>query len=145
MLIFLVVLLSCILIRVVLVFCFFLTHVSTGYRSVPLKNGYSENLELASLLVYIEIQQAEVSKHTWSVSQLIPRRIYGCVIPLLVSVIQKAQEDLYTSSNQLKKDQAEHSEPFLYDMHSNIQRSVQPRQQSPLVREASERHSNRYR
>lgn len=32
----------------------------TGYRSVPLKNGYSENLELASLLVYVDIQQVEV-------------------------------------------------------------------------------------
>lgn len=41
----------------------------SGYRSVPLKNGYSENLELASLLVYVDIQQVEVrGKHT--VSQL---------------------------------------------------------------------------
>uniref|UniRef100_A0A8C1DW16 Phosphoinositide phospholipase C n=1 Tax=Cyprinus carpio carpio TaxID=630221 RepID=A0A8C1DW16_CYPCA len=31
-----------------------------GYRSVPLKNGFSENLELASLLVYVDIQQVEV-------------------------------------------------------------------------------------
>uniref|UniRef100_A0AAY4DQB8 Phosphoinositide phospholipase C n=1 Tax=Denticeps clupeoides TaxID=299321 RepID=A0AAY4DQB8_9TELE len=30
-----------------------------GYRSVPLKNGFSENLELATLLVYIDVQQAE--------------------------------------------------------------------------------------
>ncbi|KAG8437471.1 hypothetical protein GDO86_008246 [Hymenochirus boettgeri] len=29
----------------------------TGYRSVPLTNGYSENLELASLLVYCQIQK----------------------------------------------------------------------------------------
>ncbi|XP_061577281.1 1-phosphatidylinositol 4,5-bisphosphate phosphodiesterase gamma-2 isoform X2 [Cololabis saira] len=87
--------------------------IRSGFRSVLLKNGYSENLELASLLVYINVQQAE-----------------------------KAKEDLYTSSKQLKKEQAEHGEPFLYDTHSNIQRSVQPRQQSSLVREASERHSN---
>lgn len=40
---------------------FFLS--STGYRSVPLKNGYSENLELASLLVHISILQAGVRKH----------------------------------------------------------------------------------
>lgn len=32
----------------------------TGYRSVPLKNGFSENLELASLLVYVDTQQVEV-------------------------------------------------------------------------------------
>uniref|UniRef100_A0A3Q1CL58 Phosphoinositide phospholipase C n=1 Tax=Amphiprion ocellaris TaxID=80972 RepID=A0A3Q1CL58_AMPOC len=30
----------------------------SGYRSVPLKNGYSENLELASLLVHIDVKQA---------------------------------------------------------------------------------------
>uniref|UniRef100_A0A8D3E4L6 Phosphoinositide phospholipase C n=1 Tax=Scophthalmus maximus TaxID=52904 RepID=A0A8D3E4L6_SCOMX len=33
----------------------------SGYRSVTLKNGYSENLELASLLVYINIQQSGVT------------------------------------------------------------------------------------
>uniref|UniRef100_A0A3Q2QC38 1-phosphatidylinositol 4,5-bisphosphate phosphodiesterase gamma n=1 Tax=Fundulus heteroclitus TaxID=8078 RepID=A0A3Q2QC38_FUNHE len=32
----------------------------TGYRSVPLKNSYSEELELASLLVHIEIVNAKV-------------------------------------------------------------------------------------
>lgn len=35
-----------------------------GYRSVPLKNGYDENLELASLLVHIQIQQNGVSALT---------------------------------------------------------------------------------
>lgn len=35
-----------------------------GYRSVPLKNGYDENLELASLLVHIQIQQDGVSAFT---------------------------------------------------------------------------------
>ncbi len=32
-----------------------------GYRSVPLKNGFSENLELSSLLVHV--QQLKVRKH----------------------------------------------------------------------------------
>uniref|UniRef100_A0A4W6F048 1-phosphatidylinositol 4,5-bisphosphate phosphodiesterase gamma n=1 Tax=Lates calcarifer TaxID=8187 RepID=A0A4W6F048_LATCA len=69
--------------------------IRTGYRSVPLKNGYSENLELASLLVHIDVQQAG-----------------------------KAEEELYSSSSQLRKKQAElSSEPFLYDTHTNIQRS----------------------
>ena len=31
-----------------------------GFRSVPLKNGYSEDIELASLLVYCEKQQIPV-------------------------------------------------------------------------------------
>ncbi len=35
--------------------------VFSGYRSVPLKNSYSEELELASLLVHIEIVNAKVS------------------------------------------------------------------------------------
>uniref|UniRef100_A0A7N8XLA5 1-phosphatidylinositol 4,5-bisphosphate phosphodiesterase gamma n=1 Tax=Mastacembelus armatus TaxID=205130 RepID=A0A7N8XLA5_9TELE len=67
--------------------------IRSGYRSVPLKNGYNENLELASLLVYIN----------------------------------KVEEELYSSSSQLKKKQAElSSEPFLYDTHTNIQRSAAP-------------------
>uniref|UniRef100_A0A672PCB3 Phosphoinositide phospholipase C n=1 Tax=Sinocyclocheilus grahami TaxID=75366 RepID=A0A672PCB3_SINGR len=67
--------------------------VRSGYRSVPLKNGFSENLELASLLVYVDIQQ----------------------------------EELYSSSKQLQKKQAELSNEFcLYNSHSNLQRSATP-------------------
>ncbi|XP_047208932.1 1-phosphatidylinositol 4,5-bisphosphate phosphodiesterase gamma-2 isoform X2 [Girardinichthys multiradiatus] len=84
--------------------------IRSGYRSVPLKNGYSENLELASLLIFISVQQAG-----------------------------RAEEELYSSSSQLRKKQAEHSEPFLYDTHSNLQRSTLPHQQNQLVRESSER------
>ncbi|RXN24737.1 1-phosphatidylinositol 4,5-bisphosphate phosphodiesterase gamma-2 [Labeo rohita] len=72
--------------------------VRSGYRSVPLKNGFSENLELASLLVYVDIQQVE-----------------------------KVQEELYSSSKQLQKKQAELGNEFcLYDTHSNLQRSAAP-------------------
>uniref|UniRef100_A0A671UTU2 1-phosphatidylinositol 4,5-bisphosphate phosphodiesterase gamma n=1 Tax=Sparus aurata TaxID=8175 RepID=A0A671UTU2_SPAAU len=88
--------------------------IRSGYRSVPLKNGYSENLELASLLVHISILQAG-----------------------------KAEEELYSSSSQLKKKQSElSSEPFLYDTHTNIQRSTLPRQHNHLEREfsTSEKH-----
>ncbi|XP_042267610.1 1-phosphatidylinositol 4,5-bisphosphate phosphodiesterase gamma-2 isoform X1 [Thunnus maccoyii] len=91
--------------------------IRSGYRSVPLKNGYSENLELASLLVYINVQQAG-----------------------------KAEEELYSSSSQLKKKQAEVSaEPFLYDTHTNIQRSALPRQHNNLMREysTSEKHKSK--
>ncbi|XP_047453224.1 1-phosphatidylinositol 4,5-bisphosphate phosphodiesterase gamma-2 [Mugil cephalus] len=83
--------------------------IRSGYRSIPLKNGYSENLELASLLVYISIQQAG-----------------------------KAEEALYSSYRDLKK-QTEVCEPFLYDTHTNIQRSAPPRQQGHLTREYSDR------
>uniref|UniRef100_A0A3P8S9X8 Phosphoinositide phospholipase C n=1 Tax=Amphiprion percula TaxID=161767 RepID=A0A3P8S9X8_AMPPE len=79
----------------------------SGYRSVPLKNGYSENLELASLLVHIDVKQT-------------------------------AEEELYSSSSQLRRKQAEFSETFLYDTHSNIQRSALPRQSNnQLSREFS--------
>uniref|UniRef100_A0A8C4HEX9 Phosphoinositide phospholipase C n=1 Tax=Dicentrarchus labrax TaxID=13489 RepID=A0A8C4HEX9_DICLA len=87
--------------------------IRSGYRSVPLKNGYNENLELASLLVHISVQQAG-----------------------------RAEEELYSSSSQLRKKQSElSSEPFLYDTHTNI-RAAAPRQQNHLTREVStsERH-----
>uniref|UniRef100_A0A8C5CXL9 Phosphoinositide phospholipase C n=1 Tax=Gadus morhua TaxID=8049 RepID=A0A8C5CXL9_GADMO len=67
--------------------------IRTGYRSVPLKNGYSENLELASLLIYIDIEQ-----------------------------VGKAEEELYSSSGQLQKKPSSGSEPFLYDSHSSTSR-----------------------
>ncbi|XP_070574181.1 1-phosphatidylinositol 4,5-bisphosphate phosphodiesterase gamma-1-like isoform X2 [Ptychodera flava] len=35
-----------------------ITSLRTGYRSVPLKNGYSEDLELASLLIHVDIRNA---------------------------------------------------------------------------------------
>ncbi|KAL4635332.1 1-phosphatidylinositol 4,5-bisphosphate phosphodiesterase gamma-1-like isoform X1 [Arapaima gigas] len=38
----------------------------TGYRSVPLKNSYSEDLELASLLVHIEIVNAKDDENLYS-------------------------------------------------------------------------------
>ncbi|XP_072551841.1 1-phosphatidylinositol 4,5-bisphosphate phosphodiesterase gamma-2 [Salminus brasiliensis] len=83
--------------------------VRSGYRSVPLKNGYSENLELASLLVYVDIQQVE-----------------------------KAEEELYSSSSQLRKRQAELSnELFLYDTHTGIQRSAPSHLRDDLMQEFS--------
>ncbi|KAK5609246.1 hypothetical protein CRENBAI_014102 [Crenichthys baileyi] len=88
--------------------------IRSGYRSVPLKNGYNENLELASLLIFISVQQAG-----------------------------RAEEELYSSSSQLRKKQVENSEPFLYDTHSNLQRSTLPHQPNQLVRESSERHRSK--
>ncbi|XP_028665993.1 1-phosphatidylinositol 4,5-bisphosphate phosphodiesterase gamma-2-like [Erpetoichthys calabaricus] len=77
----------------------------TGYRSVPLENGFSENLELAALLVYIE-----------------------------VSPFEKAEEELYSSSLQLRKRQAELSnELFLYDSQHNLKKGAHFR--DDLVRE----------
>lgn len=85
--------------------------INAGYRSVPLKNGYNENLELASLLVHIQIEQAG-----------------------------NTEEELYSSSSQLRKKQAEICEPFLYDTHTNLQRSAPARQPNQLSREPSEKH-----
>ncbi|XP_030645805.1 1-phosphatidylinositol 4,5-bisphosphate phosphodiesterase gamma-2-like [Chanos chanos] len=83
--------------------------IRSGYRSVPLKNGYSERLELASLLVYVDVQQVE-----------------------------KAEEELYSSSSQLRKRQAELSnELFLYDTHSNIQRTLPQQRRDDLMQEFS--------
>ncbi|XP_029815114.1 1-phosphatidylinositol 4,5-bisphosphate phosphodiesterase gamma-1-like [Manacus vitellinus] len=40
----------------------------TGYRSVPLKNSYTEDLELASLLIHIEIINAKAAFNQWNSS-----------------------------------------------------------------------------
>lgn len=47
------------LILVLLCICFVSVFLS-GFRSVPLKNGYSEDIELASLLIHCEMQQVLV-------------------------------------------------------------------------------------
>lgn len=120
--------------------------VSTGYRSVSLKNGFSENIELASLLIHINVKQAGVRKHTQHRSMLtyINLRfdflLWGCVfVTVFVTlVIQKVEEELYSSSSQLRKKQSElTSETFLYDTHTNLQRSTIPRQHNHLMREYS--------
>uniref|UniRef100_A0AAZ3NU74 Phosphoinositide phospholipase C n=1 Tax=Oncorhynchus tshawytscha TaxID=74940 RepID=A0AAZ3NU74_ONCTS len=81
--------------------------IRSGYRSVPLKNGFNESIELASLLVYIDVQQ-------------------------------KAEEELYSSSNQLRRRQAEiNNEIFLYDTHTSLQRSAPPQLRDDLMREFS--------
>uniref|UniRef100_A0A6J0UT95 1-phosphatidylinositol 4,5-bisphosphate phosphodiesterase gamma n=1 Tax=Pogona vitticeps TaxID=103695 RepID=A0A6J0UT95_9SAUR len=64
--------------------------VKPGFRSVPLKNGYSEDIELASLLVYCEKQQ-----------------------------IPEGEEDLYSSFRQLRQRQAELNNQ-LYDTRRNL-------------------------
>uniref|UniRef100_A0A8D2IPR2 1-phosphatidylinositol 4,5-bisphosphate phosphodiesterase gamma n=1 Tax=Varanus komodoensis TaxID=61221 RepID=A0A8D2IPR2_VARKO len=64
--------------------------IKSGFRAVPLKNGHSEDLELASLLVYCEMQQ-----------------------------IQESEEELYSSFRQLRQRQAELNNQ-LYDSRRNI-------------------------
>lgn len=63
----------------------------TGYRSVPLKNGYGENIELASLLVHCQIKKDLGN-----------------------------EEGLYTSSGELKRRGVHNHEVALYDTHENI-------------------------
>uniref|UniRef100_A0A8C9SFR7 Phosphoinositide phospholipase C n=1 Tax=Scleropages formosus TaxID=113540 RepID=A0A8C9SFR7_SCLFO len=48
--------------------------IRSGYRSVPLKNGYSEDIELASLLVYIDVQLGGVEEEMNSSSSQLWRR-----------------------------------------------------------------------
>uniref|UniRef100_A0A3B3C9A1 1-phosphatidylinositol 4,5-bisphosphate phosphodiesterase gamma n=1 Tax=Oryzias melastigma TaxID=30732 RepID=A0A3B3C9A1_ORYME len=59
----------------------------TGYRSVPLKNSYSEELELASLLVHIEIVNAKV----------------GLMGPLRDLSYQQSLEELRAAQDQLSE------------------------------------------
>ncbi|XP_074864699.1 1-phosphatidylinositol 4,5-bisphosphate phosphodiesterase gamma-2 [Carettochelys insculpta] len=66
--------------------------IKSGFRSVPLKNGYSEDIELASLLVFCEMEQ-----------------------------VLESEEELYSSCRQLRKRQAElNNQLFLYDTHQNL-------------------------
>ncbi|KAM9568019.1 LOW QUALITY PROTEIN: 1-phosphatidylinositol 4,5-bisphosphate phosphodiesterase gamma-2-like [Salvelinus alpinus] len=75
-----------------------------GYRSVPLKNGFNDSIELASLLVYIDVQQVEKA------------------------------EELYSSSSQLRRRQAELSNKlFLYDTHASQQSSDPPQLRNDLI------------
>uniref|UniRef100_A0A8D0GW24 1-phosphatidylinositol 4,5-bisphosphate phosphodiesterase gamma n=1 Tax=Sphenodon punctatus TaxID=8508 RepID=A0A8D0GW24_SPHPU len=64
--------------------------IKSGFRSVPLKNGYSEDIELASLLIFCEQQQVLAS-----------------------------EEELYSSCRLLRKRQAELNNQ-LYDSHQNL-------------------------
>lgn len=66
--------------------------IKSGFRSVPLKNGYSEDIELASLLVFCEMR------------------------PVLES-----EEELYSSCRQLRRRQEElNNQLFLYNTHQNL-------------------------
>lgn len=66
--------------------------IKSGFRSVPLKNGYSEDIELASLLIHCEMQQ-----------------------------VLESEEELYSSCRQLRKRQEElNNQLFLYDTHVNL-------------------------
>uniref|UniRef100_A0A3P8QV79 1-phosphatidylinositol 4,5-bisphosphate phosphodiesterase gamma n=1 Tax=Astatotilapia calliptera TaxID=8154 RepID=A0A3P8QV79_ASTCA len=59
----------------------------TGYRSVPLKNSYSEELELASLLVHIEIVNAKVWNLYTSIQRLRDRT---CELSNQVSLLERS-------------------------------------------------------
>uniref|UniRef100_A0A8C8J7C3 Phosphoinositide phospholipase C n=1 Tax=Oncorhynchus tshawytscha TaxID=74940 RepID=A0A8C8J7C3_ONCTS len=57
---------------------------------------------------------------------------------LCLSANQKAEEELYSSSNQLRRRQAEiNNEIFLYDTHTSLQRSAPPQLRDDLMREFS--------
>ncbi|KAF5918570.1 hypothetical protein HPG69_005005 [Diceros bicornis minor] len=83
--------------------------IKSGFRSVPLKNGYSEDIELASLLVFCEMR------------------------PVLVSgEIPESEEELYSSCRQLRRRQEElNNQLFLYDTHQNLRNA----NRDALVRE----------
>uniref|UniRef100_A0A8C8C9I7 Phosphoinositide phospholipase C n=1 Tax=Oncorhynchus tshawytscha TaxID=74940 RepID=A0A8C8C9I7_ONCTS len=77
--------------------------IHSGHRSVPLKNGFNDSIELASLLVYINVQKVE---------------------------------ELYSSTSQLRRRQAELSNKlFLYDTHASQQSSNPPQLRNDLMRD----------
>ncbi|XP_053305358.1 1-phosphatidylinositol 4,5-bisphosphate phosphodiesterase gamma-2 [Spea bombifrons] len=87
--------------------------IRTGYRSVPLKNGYSEGIELSSLLVHCHIEKNRGN-----------------------------QEELYSSSQQLRRKIDQNNELFLYDTHQNIRNAS--RDQDKRLKEKSVSNSKFY-
>ncbi|XP_075045258.1 1-phosphatidylinositol 4,5-bisphosphate phosphodiesterase gamma-2 isoform X2 [Mixophyes fleayi] len=68
-----------------------ITGLKTGYRSVPLKNGFGEDIELSSLLVHCQIKKDLGN-----------------------------EEDLYSSSGNLRRHIGHNNEVSLYDTHENM-------------------------
>ena len=56
--------------------CIPLTSIRTGFRAVPLKNGFSEELEVASLLVLIDMRNPRVSSLWLQLKQGISERAH---------------------------------------------------------------------
>lgn len=76
-----------------------------GYRSVPLKNSYNEELELASLLVHIEIVNAKVVKKNTPLFKKIKIKVHQpCVA---ASLQEEDDKNLYTSIQRLRDQTSE--------------------------------------
>ncbi|CAH2324037.1 1-phosphatidylinositol 4,5-bisphosphate phosphodiesterase gamma-2 [Pelobates cultripes] len=86
----------------------------TGYRSVPLKNGYSENIELSSLLVHCQVQKN-----------------------------LGRQEDLYSSSQDLWRKADSNKELLLYDTHQNMRNATRDARQLNDSKGANQDSPNR--
>lgn len=94
---------------------------------------------MASLLVHVDVKTAGVSKPTQKVVVVVVEVGGGalCACDQAFLFIQRSEEELYSSSCNLRKKPEVGGEPFLYDRHGSLQRGSLPRQHNPLLREFS--------
>ncbi|GCB72893.1 hypothetical protein scyTo_0006523 [Scyliorhinus torazame] len=102
--------------------------IKTGYRSVPLKNGYNEDIELAALLVQCEVNQlGEGEEELYSSRQQLRQRPVEGLYDT-APIRQRTVDGLYNSSAPRQRQ----FEPMLYDSspmqtgRSGVQRDQLP-------------------
>uniref|UniRef100_UPI00398F2EFF 1-phosphatidylinositol 4,5-bisphosphate phosphodiesterase gamma-2 n=1 Tax=Pristiophorus japonicus TaxID=55135 RepID=UPI00398F2EFF len=103
--------------------------IKTGYRSVPLKNGYNEDIELAALLIQCEVNQlGEGEEELYSSRQQLRQRPVEGLYDT-TPIRQRTLDGLYNSSAPRHR-----GDPLLYDS-STLQagRSGGQREQLPEV------------
>ncbi|XP_067854198.1 1-phosphatidylinositol 4,5-bisphosphate phosphodiesterase gamma-2-like [Heptranchias perlo] len=89
--------------------------IKTGFRSVPLKNGYSEDLELAALLIQCEVNQlGEGEEELYSSRQQLRQRPVEGLYDT-TPIRQRTLDGLYSSSAPRQRQ----FDPMLYDSYTS--------------------------
>ncbi|XP_078400680.1 1-phosphatidylinositol 4,5-bisphosphate phosphodiesterase gamma-2 [Cetorhinus maximus] len=104
--------------------------IKTGYRSVPLKNGYNEDIELAALLIQCEVNQlGEGEEELYSSRQQLRQRPVEGLYDT-APIKQRTLDGLYSSSAPRQRQ----FDPVLYDSYTmQAGRSGGQRDQLPEV------------
>ncbi|XP_043562592.1 1-phosphatidylinositol 4,5-bisphosphate phosphodiesterase gamma-2 [Chiloscyllium plagiosum] len=88
--------------------------IKTGYRSVPLKNGYNEDIELAALLIQCEVNQLEEGEEElYSSHQQLQQRPFESLYDSALKR-QRTLDGLYSTSAPRQRQ----FDPILYDSNT---------------------------
>ncbi|XP_060693973.1 1-phosphatidylinositol 4,5-bisphosphate phosphodiesterase gamma-2 [Hemiscyllium ocellatum] len=88
--------------------------IKTGYRSVPLKNGYNEDIELAALLIQCEVNQlGEGEEELYSSRQQLQQRPFESLYDSALKR-QRTLDGLYSTSAPRQRQ----FDPILYDSNT---------------------------